>query len=121
MENECYQILGSFCLIFGNDSFRQPLDVMLEGIIHLHVGLVLAQRAGFGVEISISQDRLFEITTWGMTLTRVPLKIWGNVPDVFDILASSLFSQCKQTCLSCLRGCSKRHDKGCERGCPGAM
>lgn len=54
----CYQILGPFCLIFGDDFFRQPLDVRLKGILHLHVGLVLAQRARFGVEISIDQGRL---------------------------------------------------------------
>ena len=71
MENERYQILGSFCLVLGNDSFRQPFDVMLESIIHVHVGLVLAQRASFGVKIPVSQDRLFGNTTWGTTLTRV--------------------------------------------------
>ena len=60
-KNDCYQILGPFCLIFGDDFFRQPLDVRLEGIIHLHVGLVLAQRARFGVEISIDQQRLVRI------------------------------------------------------------
>jgi hypothetical protein len=54
MENGRYQILGPFCLVFGNDSFRQPLDVMLEGILHPHVGLVLAQRASFGVKIPVS-------------------------------------------------------------------
>jgi hypothetical protein len=73
MENERYQILGSFCLVFGNDSFRQPLDVMLESIIDVHVGLVLAQRASFGVKVPVSQDRLFGNTTWGTTSTRVSL------------------------------------------------
>jgi hypothetical protein len=56
MENERYQILGPFCLVFGNDLFRQPLDVMLESIFRLHVGFMLAQRASFGVKVSISQD-----------------------------------------------------------------
>ena len=77
MENERYQILGPFCLVFGNDSFRQPLDVMLEGILHRHVGLVLAQRASFGVKIPVSQDRLFGNTTWGTTLTRVSFDTLG--------------------------------------------
>ena len=77
MENELYQILGPFGLVFGNDAFRQPLDVMLEGIVHLHVGLVLAQRASFGVKIPGSQDRLFDITTWGTTLTRVSFENLG--------------------------------------------
>jgi hypothetical protein len=77
MENERYQILGPFCFVFGNDTFRQPLDVMLEGILHVHVGLVLAQRASFGVKIPVSQVRLFGITTWGTTLTRVSFKKLG--------------------------------------------
>lgn len=93
MENERYQILGPFCLVFGNDSFRQPLDVMLESVLNVHVGLVLAQRASFGVKIPVSQDRLFGgNTTWGTTLTRVSLKTRGNVPDVFGILTGSLFA-----------------------------
>jgi len=61
MENGRYQILGPFCLIFGDNVFREPLDVVLEGVLHLHVGLVLAQRACFGVEIPIGQDGFFGI------------------------------------------------------------
>ena len=62
-KDDRYQILGPFCLIFGDDLFRQPLDVRLEGILHLHVGLVLSQRACFGVEIPIDQHRLLGIAT----------------------------------------------------------
>jgi hypothetical protein len=65
---------------------------MLESILHVHVGLVLAQRASFGVKIPVSQDRLFGYTTWGTTLTRVSIENWSNVPDVFDIFAGSLFA-----------------------------
>ena len=62
-KDDRYQILGPFCLIISDDLFRQPLDVRLQGIIHLHVGLVLAQRACFGVKISIGQHRLLGIAT----------------------------------------------------------
>lgn len=63
MEGDCYQFLGPFCLIFSDDLFRQPLDVVLESVFYLHVSLALAQRTGFGVEVPIGQDRLFGITT----------------------------------------------------------
>ena len=63
MENDCYQILGPFCFVFSYNLFRQPLDVLLEGIFYLLVGLTFAQRASFGVEVSISQDWFFGIST----------------------------------------------------------
>lgn len=62
-KNDCYQILGPFCLVFSDDLFRQALDVFLERIFYLLVGLTLAQRSSFGVKVPISQDRLFGITT----------------------------------------------------------